>query len=343
MPSHVTSSELTPSQTALCGSVAGLVARFVIAPFDVVKIRLQLQSQRQHLPYLQKGVQGSVKYTGFVNALKVISAEEGIRGLYKGNLSAEYLYLTYGAVQFYAYHQAENMIAAMDKNRTIPAPAQAFFCGMTAGTIATAATYPFDLLRTRFAMQGEQKVYTGVVQAIREITHNEGVRGLYWGLGPSITQIMPYMGLVFMSYDMLSSGFSWMRANHTLSESHRGLHDLTCGALAGILSKWGVFPLDVVRRRLQVQGRHRTDYVIASIPEYSRKSVLACMRAIVQKEGVLALYKGLVPGLIKVGPASAINFLVFEKSKRVLLYLKHRDDQPSKNNSNSTTSSFMTI
>lgn len=119
---------------------------------------------------------------------------------------------------------------------------------------------------------------------------------------------------------------------------------MTCGALAGILSKWGVFPLDVVRRRLQVQGRHRADYVIASIPEYSRKSVLACIRAIVQKEGVLALYKGLVPGLIKVGPASAINFLVFEKSKRVLLYLKHRDDQPSnRNNSNSTTSSFMSI
>lgn len=119
------------------------------------------------------------------------------------------------------------------------------------------------------------------------------------------------------------------------------MQDGTCGALAGLVSKCGVFPLDVVRRRLQVQGRHRTDYVIASIPEYSRKSVLACMKVIIQKEGALALYKGLVPGLVKVGPASAINFLVFEKSKRILLYLKHRNDQPQSNNN--SASAFMAL
>lgn len=121
------------------------------------------------------------------------------------------------------------------------------------------------------------------------------------------------------------------------------MHDGTCGALAGILSKCGVFPLDVVRRRLQVQGRHRTDYVIASIPEYSQKSVLACMKAIVQKEGALALYKGLIPGLVKVGPASAINFLVFEKSKRLLVYFKHRHDRSPDNQQSNSTSAFMAI
>ncbi|KAH8557056.1 mitochondrial carrier domain-containing protein [Umbelopsis sp. PMI_123] len=341
MPSHVTSPDLTPSQTALCGSVAGMIARFAIAPFDVVKIRLQVQSQRQYLPFSRKSASGSAKYTGLVNGLKVIAREEGIRGLYKGNLSAEYLYITYGATQFYAYHKLENIITALDKQQVIPTPAKAFLCGMGSGTFATTATYPFDLLRTRFAMQGEVKVYTGVIQAVKEITQTEGIRGLYWGLGPSITQIMPYMGLVFMSYDMLSSSFSWMRENQILSEEHRFLQDGTCGALAGLISKCGVFPLDVVRRRLQVQGLHRTDYVIASIPEYSRQSVLACMKAIVQKEGALALYKGLVPGLVKVGPASAINFLVFEKSKRILLYFKHRREQSTSKNNNS--SAFMTL
>lgn len=53
--------------------------RFAIAPFDVVKIRLQLQSQRQHLPFLTHAMPGSVKYNGLVHGLKVIAAEEGIR------------------------------------------------------------------------------------------------------------------------------------------------------------------------------------------------------------------------------------------------------------------------
>lgn len=55
--------------------------RFAIAPFDVVKIRLQLQSQRQHLqlPFMRQAMPGSVKYNGLVHGLKVIAAEEGIR------------------------------------------------------------------------------------------------------------------------------------------------------------------------------------------------------------------------------------------------------------------------
>lgn len=95
------------------------------------------------------------------------------------------------------------------------------------------------------------------------------------------------------------------------------------GSLAGIVSKTGVFPLDVVRKRLQAQGPHRTKYAVPGIPEYSsRVSVFSCMRTIVKTEGVLALYKGLFPGLLKAGPASAVNFAVFELSKDVFLRLK---------------------
>lgn len=76
---------------------------------------------------------------------------------------------------------------------------------------ATLATYPFDLLRTRFAAQGQQRVYSGVYQAVRVIHQEEGIRGMYRGLAPSILQIMPYMGLVFGSYDWMKKGFAWSR------------------------------------------------------------------------------------------------------------------------------------
>ena len=102
---------------------------------------------------------------------------------------------------------------------------------------------------------------------------------------------------------------------------------MACGSLAGIISKTGVFPLDVIRKRLQVQGPHRTNYVLSSIPCYAGNSVLRCMQNIIRFEGFLALYKGLVPGLLKAGPAGAVNFLVFELSKDIITHMKETEFQ----------------
>lgn len=97
---------------------------------------------------------------------------------------------------------------------------------------------------------------------------------------------------------------------------------MLCGSLAGIISKTGVFPLDVVRKRLQVQGPHLTEYVVSTIPNYTQQtSVIRCMNKIVNTEGVLGLYKGIIPGLLKAGPSGAIYFLMFELAKDFIVYL----------------------
>lgn len=67
------SKPLSPYQNALSGSIAGVTARLFIAPLDVVKIRLQLQSQSR----LQN------KYRNISQSLALIWKEEGIHGLFK--------------------------------------------------------------------------------------------------------------------------------------------------------------------------------------------------------------------------------------------------------------------
>lgn len=181
------------------------------------------------------------------------------------------------------------------------------------------------MLRTRFAIQGDTKIYTSVGYAIGDIYKNEGVRGFYRGLWPSIIQIMPYMGSMFLSYDLLCSSFQWLRDEGFLSADKKLSHTTIAGSVAGALSKTIVFPLDTIRKRLQVQGPHRNGYIISSIPQYSKTSILSCMTTVVKTEGVGALYKGLVPGLLKAAPASASYFLVFEFSKGVFIKLKTTD------------------
>ncbi|ORE12582.1 mitochondrial carrier [Rhizopus microsporus] len=342
MPSHVTSSKLNANEIALCGGIAGVATRyykhtcvyiyiycpygltleyrFAISPLDVIKIRLQIQSSPARSPMIQH----NAKYSGILSTFKTIIKEEGIRGLFKGNVAAEYLYLAYGISQFYAYY---HMDAFMEKLTPSLKP---FVSGMVAGSFATATTYPFDLLRTRFAVQGTNKasVYNSILHAISDIYGKEGIKGFYRGLGSSITQIMPYMGLMFFSYEGLCSLTQTLKEKGVISDKHNKTNDMICGSLAGIISKTGVFPLDVVRKRLQVQGPHISKYVIASIPIYSQQiSAFSCMRTIIQTEGYRALYKGLTPGLLKAGPSGAVYFLVFELSKDFIIKMKENGYQ----------------
>lgn len=98
---------------------------------------------------------------------------------------------------------------------------------------------------------------------------------------------------------------------------------MICGSLSGIISKAGVFPLDVIRKRLQVQGPYISQYAVSSISNYSKQtSIMSCMKKIVQTEGFWSLYKGITPSLLKAGPSGAIYFLTFELAKDFVTYLK---------------------
>ncbi|KAG0297601.1 mitochondrial thiamine pyrophosphate transporter [Linnemannia gamsii] len=397
---------LTKVETVLCGSTAGVVSRFVIAPLDVVKIRLQLQTQRKELPKVLRRKAGAVagitysemkgrnavtaeslsaatartvqpRYKGMLSGMATIAREEGIRGLWKGNMAAEYLYLTYGGIQFLAYQQAKLYLSktaelsATQRARlaqkyrsgvpvhvqvfttvTQSSSVQSFISGATAGIMATACTYPFDLLRTRFAVQRDVKVYTGVPQAFRHIFRQDGIKGFYRGMTPALIQVIPYMGVMFGSYDSLKQLASWLKTKAAdasfLSEpstasSHNsktsygstsdppykkktfgqillGLEDMACGALSGVISKTVVYPLDMVRKRLQIQGseQQRSFAGNAGHGSAAPTTVWRCMVHIVRQEGYLALYKGLLPGILKAAPASAVTFFVFSQTGALL-------------------------
>lgn len=165
-------------------------------------------------------------------------------------------------------------------------------------------------------------------------------------MSPALIQVIPYMGIMFGSYDTLKHLTAWMKhkanfASYSSSSSSSkapsattssegstksmgqvllGLEDLLCGALSGVISKTGVYPLDMVRKRLQIQGSEQQKINASVFSPQSVKvealptTVWKCMMHIARREGYLALYKGLFPGLLKAAPASATTFLVFSQA-----------------------------
>ncbi|KAM0455447.1 hypothetical protein ACHAPV_007788 [Trichoderma viride] len=305
-------------QVVSAGAIAGLVSRFIVAPLDVVKIRLQLQPYSLSDPLAP--LREAPAYRGAVHTIKHILKHEGLTGLWKGNVPAELLYVCYSAAQFTAYRSTTVFLqTALPQHRRLPDSAETFVAGAVSGAAATSVTYPLDLLRTRFAAQGRHRVYTSFRGALWDIQRDEGFRGFFRGLGPALAQIIPFMGMFFASYEGLRL---------QLIDLHLpwGSGDATAGMMASVLAKTAVFPLDLVRKRIQVQGPTRSKYVYNDIPVYT--SAGRAIRVIFQTEGLRGLYKGLPISLIKAAPASAITLWTYERSLRLLMsFDEDKDDK----------------
>jgi solute carrier family 25 thiamine pyrophosphate transporter 19 len=223
---------------------------------------------------------------------------------------AELLYVCYSAVQFTTYRSTTQLLHSTLGEGTLPQSAESFIAGAVGGGTATAATYPLDLLRTRFAAQGNDRVYTSLWRAISQIGREEGVRGFFRGLGPGLAQIIPYMGFFFAAYETLRPHLCGLE----LPFGSGGA--ALAGTMASVMAKTGTFPLDLVRKRIQVQGPTRGRYVHKNIPEYYGGTVGA-VRMILRAEGFRGLYRGLTVSLLKAAPASAVTMWTYERALKL--------------------------
>jgi len=114
------------------------------------------------------------------------------------------------------------------------------------------------------------------------------------------------MGLFFATYEMLRPPLATL-------ELPFGSEDAAAGVVASVLAKTGVFPLDLIRKRLQVQGPTRERFAGGVVPVYG-KGVWRVGREIMCTEGWRGLYRGLGVGLVKAAPASAVTMWTYERA-----------------------------
>ncbi len=125
-----------------------------------------------------------------------------------------------------------------------------------------------------------------------------------------VGQVVPYMGLFFSAYEALRPPLA------TLSLPW-GSGDASAGVIASVLAKTAVYPLDLIRKRLQVQGPTRARYCGGRVPIY-REGVWRTSRSIVRQEGWRGLYRGLGVGLVKSAPASAVTMWTYERALKLM-------------------------
>ncbi|KAK3652100.1 hypothetical protein LTR56_005231 [Elasticomyces elasticus] len=295
----------------IAGGVAGAVSRTVVSPLERLKILLQVQTT------------GQTEYKMSIRkALAKIWREEGFRGMMAGNGTNCVRIVPYSAVQFGSYNFYKRFFEASPGEPL--SAGRRLLCGATAGITSVTFTYPLDIVRTRLSIQSASfanlkretgRKLPGMWETMKTMYKTEGgISALYRGIVPTVAGVAPYVGLNFMIYESIRK---YMTPEGQANPSAVG--KLTAGAISGAVAQSVTYPLDVLRRRFQINTMTGMGY--------RYKSIFDAIRVIVGAEGVRGLYKGIAPNLLKVAPSMASSWLSFEMTRDFLVTLKPEVDE----------------
>ncbi|KAI9029847.1 mitochondrial carrier domain-containing protein [Phycomyces nitens] len=276
------------SKHAVAGALAGLASAFVTCPLDVVKTRLQNQG---------KARPGQVVYRGTLGTLSRIWKDEGIRGLYRGLGPTIFGYLPTWAIYFTVYDYCKNAWASgngqHDKDWVVHITS-----AMTAGAASTTLTNPLWVIKTRFMTQNSltDYRYKNTLDAFITIARQEGIRGFYKGLGPSLIGVS-HVALQFPMYEKLKY---LLQTDTDIPSGSAAI--LMASSVSKMAASMATYPHEVIRTRLQNQARKPFKY----------HGILHAIKVISVEEGFRGFYKGMPTNLLRTVPSSAITILTYE-------------------------------
>ncbi|XP_076634974.1 mitochondrial thiamine pyrophosphate carrier [Colletes latitarsis] len=290
---------------AVAGAISGFITRFLCQPLDVIKIRFQLQVEPVSNHHVSK-------YKSLPQAFFLIFKEEGLFALWKGHVPAQLLSIVYGMNQFSSYNvfvrELDNFSLLNEHKYSTK-----FIAGAGAGFVATIMSFPFDTVRTRLVAQSNNhKVYKGIFHCCSCILRQESPKTFFHGLLPTLLQIVPHSGLQFALYgffnDIYKKYFNEIDTSFTNS--------MMSGSAAGLLAKTAIYPFDLSRKRLQIQGfQHGRKHFGAF---FYCTGLIDCLKVTFKVEGVKGLFKGLVPSQLKATITTALHFVTYEQSLKLL-------------------------
>ncbi|MCO5574172.1 hypothetical protein L7F22_027954 [Adiantum nelumboides] len=290
--SHIVDSMPTFMKELIAGGAAGGFAKTVVAPLERTKILYQTQ----HTTFQSLGV---------FRTLRFIQEKEGLLGFYRGNGASVVRVVPYAALHFMTYEQYRGTIADHWPTWAPSSSVVDLLAGSLAGGTAVLCTYPLDLARTTLAYQVRDSktgydAYKGIGDLFYRVCKGTGLRGLYKGIGPTLYGILPYAGLKFYVYERLKCCLS---EDQQKSVSMK----LACGAAAGMVGQTFTYPLDVVRRQMQVQA--------VGLSNQAYKGTIDGLVSITRTHGVKQLFAGLSINYIKLVPSVAIGFATYDSLK----------------------------
>ncbi|KAJ7047300.1 mitochondrial carrier [Mycena alexandri] len=308
----------------LAGGVAGAVSRTCTAPFDRLKIFLITRPpDLGGTPITPKPSIGGAKV--IASAVARIYAEGGVLAFWTGNGLSVAKIFPESAIKFFAYESSKRAFAKyidkVDDSRDISGVSR-FLSGGIGGISSQLSIYPIETLKTQMMSNaGELKRGTDlakggadalkraqpkILTAARHLWALGGVRAYYRGLTIGLVGVFPYSAIDMSTFEALKLAY----VRSTGKDEPGVLALLAFGSISGSVGATSVYPLNLVRTRLQASGSTGHPQKYTGVWDVASKTL--------ERDGWRGFYRGLFPTLAKVVPAVSISYVVYEHSKRRL-------------------------
>jgi solute carrier family 25 protein 16 len=316
-------------------------AKTVVGPLDRVKILFQTRN-----PQFAKYT-GS--WAGFPTAMYDIYAATGVRGLFKGHSATLLRIFPYAGIKFLAYEQIRARVIQDRHQETAGrrfvsgslAGMVSVFCTYPLEVVRVRLAFETradhrsslaDIVRNIYAETPPPTTHnpTNAVSAtashaLDKVTPTSGFSNFFRGFVPTLLGMVPYAGASFLAHDTMSdlmrdpSIAAYTTIPHTSrQETATATHkpaqlrywaELSTGGIAGFVSQTVSYPLEVIRRRMQVGG---------VVGDGHRLGISEVARRIYLERGWRGFFVGLTIGYVKVVPMVATSFYAYERGKYYL-------------------------
>lgn len=288
------------------GGFASCVAETITMPVDVVKTRLQMD-----------GAGGAAKaYNGTLDCAGKLVKAEGPSALFKGLPPALLRQSTYGSLRYGLYGPIRDAMGVVPGTPKHEIPLwKKIVAGGGAGALASAVANPTDLVKVRLQTDGQMKGpdgellpkrYTGMVHAFTTIVKEEGVLGLWKGVGPTCGRATALAAAELATYDEVKGKFT----QYGIFKDGSLTLTLATAFVSGFVSTVASSPFDVVKSRVMGQP------MLADGSPALYNGMVDCFVKIAKNEGIISLYNGFMPNFGRVVPRVTIVFLVMEQLKK---------------------------
>ncbi|PLB41436.1 putative peroxisomal carrier protein [Aspergillus candidus] len=309
---------LSPWGSAIAGSTGAVLANAMVYPLDLVKTKLQVQVKKAADSDVESS--DSERYKSTWDAIVKIMDKEGVEGLYSGMAGSLLGVASTNFAYFYWYSVVRTLYTSSTKSSQNPGTAIELSLGAISGAIAQVFTIPVAVVTTRQQTQpkGDKK---GMIETGKEVVQSEdGWTGLWRGLKASLILVVN-PAITYGAYQRFKDVLFPGRNNLRPWEA------FLLGALSKAMATIATQPLIVAKVGLQ------------SRPPPERegkpfKSFGEVMRFIVQNEGLLSLFKGIGPQILKGLLVQGLLMMTKERMELIFLvlfgYLKNVKDQKLK-------------
>lgn len=301
------------------GYISGAAGILIGNPLDLVKVRLQAG--------------GDVVRPSVASAASLASAGSSRPSFFQRTAAlatgAAAPVLGYGALNallFVSYRQAETLLAPPTTPGGLPnpTPATTWVAGAVAGLATWIVSAPTELIKCRAQLAlGQSSPQNGTPtkgpsswSIARQVWRAEGLKGFF--LGGTVTALRDSIGYGFYFWSYLLATDAWKRYEQGGKElgtstdtSPSAAATLMCGGLAGVVTWASVFPLDVIKTRVQNQALLPVEGARAPLLGASSAETVAPRRLSTMEITRLAYREGGLPVFFRgLGVCSARAFVV---------------------------------